>query len=137
MDIANDLQTRPGDGFSALVAGFYAWVVTIFFGAVLLDVLYARRAPGAASSEAADFLLLLSAISVFAAIPAIGFAWKTRTARYLLVASLLIIVLEFLVPIFFASLLRGLAIATAVRIVIGASASILAFVGSNRLCRQT
>ena len=69
-----------------------------------------------------------------AAIPAIAVSWGTRTARYLFIASLMIIMLEFLIPALFAPLLQGLAIGTAVRVVIGASASILAFVGLNRLC---
>jgi len=134
MDTENNLQIRRGDKLSAVVAGFYTWVVTISFGALLLDVVYATQAPRAASSEAADFLLLLTAIVAIAAIPAIAVSWGTRTARYLFIASLMIIMLEFLIPALFAPLLQGLAIGTAVRVVIGASASILAFVGLNRLC---
>jgi hypothetical protein len=136
MDVENNLHARPGDVLGALVIGFYAWAVTVSFGAVLLDVMYAHWAPDAATAfpKAADFLLLLSAVIVFAALPAIGLAWKTRTARYFLIASLVIVVLEFLAPAFLAPLLQGSGTATAIRIAIGASASILASIGFNRFC---
>jgi len=137
MDVEYNLQTRRGDVLGGLVAGFYAWAITLLFGAVLLDVQYARRAPEApALSDAADFLLLRASIVILAALPAIAVSWKTRVARYLFIASLLIILLEFLIPAFFAPFLQGLAIGTAVRIAIGAAASLLAFAGLNRFYQQ-
>lgn len=132
MTIENNLQTRAGNVLSTLIVEFYAWVIAIAFGAILLDVMYANLAPEAAAafSEVADFLPLLSAAVVFAAILAVGLSWRARTARYLFIASLMIIMLEFLIPAFFAPLLQGSAVATA------ASASILSFVGLNRFYRH-
>lgn len=138
MDIANTPRTRPLESLGALFIEFYAWAATFTLGAVLIDIMYAKLAPGAAAafSEVADFLLLLNAVTVLAAIPAIVFSWKARTARYFIIASLLIPLLAFPIPLFFAPLLEGSSWGTVIRILLTASASILAFIGLNRFHRH-
>lgn len=89
-----------------LVPGFYAWMAAVFFGAILLDVAYANRLNGvfkAAETQGvfakvSDLLLLLGFVTILAAILAIAFSWRARTSRYLLIASLLAVLLEFLIP---------------------------------------
>ena len=82
-----------------LVVGIYAWLAAVSFGLVLLDIVYAGLVPDAATalSEAADFQLLVSSITVLAALGAIGLSWNSRKARYFLISSLAIIFLGFLV----------------------------------------
>lgn len=134
------IMREPMEKLGSLVVGLYAWVITAFFGAVLLDVVYANVTPGAAAafSEAADFLLLVGAVTVLAALGAIGLSWNSRVARILFIASLLIIALEFLAPAFLSSFLRdvGSAWGTGIRITINGLASVLAFIGLYEFYRQ-
>lgn len=89
-----------------LVGALYAWSVAVFFGAALLDVVYSKLLDNARDSvaqsvlgEASDFLLILGAFSVMAALAAIGFTWSIRPATYLFAASLAVLLSEFLSPI--------------------------------------
>jgi hypothetical protein len=125
---------------SFVVVGLYTWAITVFFGAVLLDVVYSNLVPtaGTAFSEVADFLLLAGVMTVVAALGAIVLSWRTRIPRDLFVASLAVISLEFLVPQLLPELLRemqGSALASGIRILISGSASVLAFLGLFEFCR--
>ncbi|MDH4208461.1 MAG: hypothetical protein OEV76_06275 [Anaerolineae bacterium] len=124
---------------SSLVVGLYAWVVTVFFGAVLLDVVYSNMVPEAATafSAVADFLLRIGAVTVLAALAAIVLSWKSGIARTFFIASLAVISLEFLIPMFFSQLLQdtqGSVLASGTRIAISGLGSILAFVGLWGFC---
>lgn len=117
-------------------------MVTIFFGAVLIDVAYARLVPfaPAAFSEVSDLLLLFSVINLLAAVGAIALSWKFSTARNLFFASLAILVVEFLAPAFFTGLSQGIhgsGWTTALRLVLNGSASVLAFIGLKKLYRRS
>ena len=125
---------------SAFFGGLYTWVVTIFFGMVLLDIVYAHQTPKAvtAFSEVSDFLLLIGALTVLAAIGAIAFSWQSRSARIFFAASLVILFLEFAIPVFLSPLFRDMqssAWPTIVRIMVSGSASVLAFLGLHKLYR--
>lgn len=115
-----------------LIIGLYAWLATISFGLVLLDILYAGLVPEAvtALSEAADFLLLVNALTIFAAFGAIGLSWKSKPARYFLVASLAVIILGFIGHMLLSPLLKeSSSLATGIRMILAGSVSVLAFVG--------
>ncbi len=116
-------------------------MVTAFFGAVLLDVVYARLAPEAetAFAEAADFLLCIGGVTVLAAIGAIAFSWGSSGARNCFMASLAALLLEFLAPVFLSPLVQeaqGSVALAVMRVAISGSASVLAFVGLHQLYRQ-
>jgi hypothetical protein len=134
MDIAHTPRTRPVEALGALFVEFYTWATTITLGAVLIDIMYAKLAPGAtvAFSEVADFLLLLNAVTILAALPAVAFSWKARTARYFIIASLLIPILGLFIVLFLRPLLEGSSWGTTIRVLLTASASILAFIGLNQ-----
>ena len=115
-------------------------MVTVFFGAIMLDIVYANLVNQAAPafSEVSDFLLLLGAFTIPAAIGAIAFSWKSSIARNYFIASLAIILLEFLGPAFFSPLIQDMQdsiLPTIVRIIISGLASILAFIGLHKLYR--
>ena len=115
-----------------LVVGLYAWLAAISFGLVLLDIVYAGLVPEAtmALSEAADFLLLVNAITVLAALGAIGLSWNSRTARNFLVASLAFIILGFLAYMLLSSFLQDSSyLGTGIRVILAGSVSVLAFMG--------
>ena len=95
------------------LGALYAWSTAVFFGAVLIDVVYAsllREAAGAfvkpVFGEVADFLLLLAAPVVFTALAATALSWDVPGARHLFLASLLVLALEFILPIFLSPLLK-------------------------------
>ena len=131
-----------------LLAGLYAWMISIFFGAILLDVVYSRIASStlnssetaALFSEAADFLLFIGTLTILAAVGAIGSSWSLGSARNFFIASILVVIaIEFLTPILFSSLIQriqinlGLNVGSWVRLTASALSSILAFVGLWRL----
>jgi len=125
----------------SLLVAFYCWVVTALFGATLLDVVYARAIRGAFDpaqaatlfSRAADFLLLLVALGVLAAIGAIGGAWQSSLARSLLLASALLLVGEVLAPIVLRPFVLAPGAGAWVRLLLGASASALSLLGLSKL----
>jgi hypothetical protein len=135
------LRTQPGKMISSVVVTFYAWVVAISFGAVIIDIMYARLAPGieTAFSEVADFLLLLYAVAILVAIVAIGLSWHLNAARNLFIVSLAIIFLGLLLPVFLSPLFRGdlgPALGTGIRMALSALTSILVFMGLHQFYRQ-
>gem|GEM_PF-6019291 len=135
------LRTRPGELVGSVVARFYTWVVAISFGAVIIDIMYSRLAPDAeaAFSGVADFLLLLYAVTLLAAIAAVGLSWHLSAARNFFIASLAIICVGFLIPVFLSPLFRGVhspALGTWIRIAISGLPSILAFIGLDQFYRR-
>jgi hypothetical protein len=132
MNITNTPQRTATNWPGSLVVGLYAWLATISFGLVLLDVVYAGLVPEAttALSEAADFLLLVNAVTILAALGAIGLSWRSPMARNLLIASLAVIFLGFFAYALLASSLpAGSALGTWLRIGLAGSVSVLAFMG--------
>lgn len=93
--------------FGSLIAGFYAWMLTVFLGGILLDIVYANRLQDALSnreitrvfSEVSDFLLLPGFMTLLAGFGAVAVSWKSRYARNLFIASLLLLMFEFLIPV--------------------------------------
>ena len=130
-----------------LLAAFYTWTASVFFGAVLLDIVYFNAASSALApaetlmlfSEAADFLLLILALTLLAGMVAVGGAWKVRPARNLFIASLLLVVAEFLAPMLFFSIIEtaqaslGFNVGSWVRLTLSALPPILAFLGLWKL----
>jgi hypothetical protein len=89
-----------------LLGGVYAWLAAVFFGSVLLDVVYSsllRDAGGGLGQsvfgEVSDFLLVLGAPMLLAALAAIASSWSTPAARNFFLASLGALSLEFIGPI--------------------------------------
>jgi hypothetical protein len=126
---------------SALFVGFYTWMVTVFFGAVLLDTVYSHLIPEASTafSEGSDFLLLIGFVTFLAAIGAIIFAWQSSVARNFFITSFAIILFEFLIPVFLSQLTQdtqGSGLGTAIRIIFNGMASILALIGLFKFYRQ-
>jgi hypothetical protein len=138
---------RPANRWQFLVAGLYTWIASVFFGAVLLDIVYFNAASSALApdetimlfTEAADFLLLILALTLLAGIGAVAAAWKVGSARNLFVASLLLVIAEFLAPMLLFSIIEmaqaslGFNVGSWVRLTLSALASILAFLGSWKL----
>ena len=115
-----------------LIVGLYAWLATISFGLVLLDILYAGLVPEASTalSEAADFLLLVNALTIFAAFGAIGLSWESKPATYFLVASLVVTIFGFIIHMLLSPLLEdSSSMGIGIRIILAGSVSVLAFVG--------
>jgi hypothetical protein len=116
-----------------IVVGVYAWLASVAFGASLLDVVYARAVPEseAAFARVADLLLIISAVSLLAALVAIVLAWSRRPIRNLLSASLALVVLGLLAPAFLSPPLPDTpsALGAATRIFVGGVASVLALLG--------
>ena len=95
-----------------VVGGAYAWLAALFFGSVLLDVVYTSllRDAGGPSlqdvfGEVSDSLLLLGGLTLLAALAAIALSWSTPPARTLLLASLVALSFEFIAPIMLVPLL--------------------------------
>jgi hypothetical protein len=106
-------------GIRNLLVALYAWFVSAFFGAVLLDAAYSRLLRDASAAvvqpvyrEVSDFLLILGAFSVLAALAAIALSIRVRPAAWLLTASVLLLGSEFLGPILLFPMLRTSADAT-------------------------
>ena len=115
-------------------------MLTIFFGMILVDILYARLVPGASTafSRVADILLLVGFATFLTAIVAIAFAWKSKAARSFLIASFLLLLLEFVIPVLvgpFVQGAEGLAIGPWLRVLPSGGASILALIGMGRYYR--
>ncbi len=131
----NPLNTLTGI-VRPLVVGLYAWLATISFGLVLLDIVYAGLVPEAATalSEAADFLLLVRSITVLVGFGAIGLSWNSQTVRNFLIASLAVIILGFLVHMLLSPFLQdGSPLGTGIRMMLSGSVSVLAFMGFYKL----
>lgn len=117
---------------SILLAGAYAWLVAVGFGAILLDVTYARLVTDL-TNEAADLLLLIVGFAFVPGVAAVTAAWSVTAARNLLLISLALVVGEFLVPAVAGSIIRDAAttmpgIGPALRLGGSAAVSVTAFV---------
>ena len=137
MGKANNLQRRPAGLLGPLVVGLYAWSTAISFGMALIDIMYARLVPSAAAafSGVADLLLLVSSGTMLLALGAIALSWSSRAARDLLIGSLVVAFMGLLVPALLSPLLHeGSGFGAALRMIIGGSVSILAFVGFYKSC---
>jgi hypothetical protein len=114
-----------------------------FLGGILIDVVYAKLLKGVLGtsesamvfSEISDTLLCIGLVMVIAAIGAIAFSWKSRIARNLFIASLLVISFEFSIPILF-SFIKNTQELSWVRLLISGMASVLAFIGLHKYYRQ-
>jgi hypothetical protein len=138
---------RPVANWQFLLAAFYTWTASVFFGAVLLDIVYFNAASNSLApaetimlfSEVADFLLLILALTLLAGMVAVGAAWKVRPARNLFIASLLLVVAEFMVPMLFFSIIEiaqaslGFNVGSWVRLTLSVLPPILAFLGLWKL----
>jgi hypothetical protein len=127
--------------FRSFFVGFYSWIAAVFFGAVLLDIVYSNSLSEAsvAFSEGSDFLLLIGFVTILSAVGAVILSWNSSTARYYFMASSGILLFEFLIPVFFSQLIpdtQGSGWMTDLRILINGMASILAWVGLYRFYRR-
>ena len=131
------IQKRSG----SFLVGLYFWVLTIYFGMVLLDIFYARLVPGAINAfrEVSDLLLMINFVALLLAMIAIAFSKKSKNVINLIIASQLILFLEFLIPALFSILgldTQGNSIGPWLRIIPGAASSIVAFIGMVQYNRQ-
>ncbi|MDE3090625.1 MAG: hypothetical protein KGJ80_14705 [Chloroflexota bacterium] len=121
----------------SLLVGFYGWIVIAFFGAVLLDTVYAKTIrdvldsveAATVFSEASDFLLVMVALAALAALGAIGSSWQSTLARNLFVASGVLVIAEPLAPIALRPLLLESNAGLWLRLVLSATASVLGLLG--------
>jgi hypothetical protein len=94
-------------------------------------------------SEAADFLLLILGLTLLAGIVAVAAAWKLGPARNLFIASLLLVIAEFLVPMLFFDIIEmmraslGFNVGSWVRLMLSALPPIFAFLGLWKLYAHT
>lgn len=93
-----------------MAAALYAWLNTIVFGAVLMDISYSRLLGGGSvyAEQVSDFLLALSAVTIAAGVGAVLFSWRSLAAMIALLASVVIFLLEFIVPMFLLPLLNAM-----------------------------
>ena len=143
------MKTVP-NRWQYLLASLYACTASAFFGAILLDILYAHALSGnpdvsnsaAILSQAADLLLLLGIVTFLAGFGAIGATWNLPSARNLFIASLAVFAVEFLIPPLFGQFLRnlqanyGLAMGTWIRLLANAMSATLAFAALFKLYRS-
>jgi hypothetical protein len=134
-----------------LLAALYTWIASVFFGAVLLDIVYFNAASRTVApdetirlfSEAADVLLLVLALSLLAGVAAIAAAWKEGLARNLFIASFLLVIAQFLAPVLLIDVIEaaraslGFNAGPWVRLTLNGLASLLAFLGLWKLCSRT
>lgn len=119
-----------------LPIGVYAWLTAVFFGAVLMDVLYASLLGQelatlkitAIFSNISDMLLVIGLILLLSAFAAIATSWNYSRARNFLIASLLIYCFEFTLPMLFSYLKTSLG-PFWIRLFLVGGASLLAFIG--------
>lgn len=131
-------MNRNLEKFRTLVTGLYAWVVTIFFGIVLLDMAYANLLKAVLSdsqriailAEVSDLLLLIYGLGVLAGIGAFLLSLQVKHARNLTLLSLVMILLELFAPGFLAQLIESTQspyLGSWVRVTLSGMASLLAF----------
>lgn len=115
--------------------GLYVWIISTFFGAILLDIVYSNLVVSRnietteIFEKVADFLLAIGIVVIIAAVGSIVLSWKLKIARNLFMASLLTIIFEFLTPVVFSQFVQEFGIGQWIRIVISGFASILASIG--------
>jgi len=134
------------DKFSSLVVVVYAWMTAVFFGGVLLDLVYFKTlndrlgtSDGAALfSEVSDFFLLFVFVLIVAAIAAIALSWRSATARIYFAASLLFVIFELITPVIFSQFItnsQNIGFGPWLRITLNGIASLLAFIGLYKYFR--
>ena len=115
--------------------GLYVWVIGIFFGAILLDIVYSNLIvsrnieTAEIFEEVSDFLLILGAVVIIAAVVSIVLSWKSKIARNLFIASFLIIIFEFLGPLIFSKFVQEFSSGQWIRLAISGLASMFASTG--------
>jgi hypothetical protein len=122
--------------WSPLLVGVYAWLTAIFFGAVLMDVLYASFLAQQVDmskiipvfSDISDMLLRIGFILVLSAFAAIASSWSFPKARNFLIASLFIYSFEFTLPMLFPYLKTSQG-PFWIRLFLVGTATLLAFIG--------
>ena len=118
--------------------GFYAWIVTLAFGAAIIDSIYARSLSGSttvagvsrAFSEAADVQQLPLALAVVVGIGALVMVAQKPLARYLVIASLGLTLAPLPVVMLFSDLAVRAGAGTGLRLSLSAGASVLAMVAT-------
>lgn len=121
-------------GVTRLIVATYAWVATVLFGAIALDVAYARAA-SAELADVRDLLLGIVAVAIVAGIGAVAASWTWERTRYLLLASLVLVIAELLAPALLSGVVgeaeasSGFSVGPWIRLAGGAGASLLAFAG--------
>jgi hypothetical protein len=138
MGYNKEMDARDGK-IRAIFAGLYTWAVTLYFGLVLLDIVYSKRVSGAAAvfADVSDVLLYVIFLIFIFALGAIAVSWKSRAARYCTIASLLILLSEILLPAVLTLFIRNAQNLSWVRILPAGAASILAFIGFYQFVRST
>ena len=140
-----DNEKKPQSGYSRtlsfLVIGIYAWITTVSFGLVLFDIVYSNLVPEvtATFSEAADFLLLIGAVTVLAGIGAVTLSWKLKIVRCLLIVSLFIIVFKLFMPVLFlqnAQTVQEFSAGPWIRLITSGLISALAFISLYKYSRH-
>ena len=107
-------MNQPSNKFIDAAVLLYPLLIAIFFGAVLLDVVYSHlltvvQDAGQTSSvfrQVSDALLQLGFLSVLAAIVSISLSWQFPAARNYFIISLVLIAFEFLLPAIASPLLK-------------------------------
>ena len=142
MNNTGNIQNKAGEIFGSLAAGFYTWLITVFLGLVLMDVVYSNLLNPSFNtseiselySEVSDFLMHIGLITVLAALGAIVFSWKSVIARNFFIASLMVLFVEFFAPHFLSE--ETLNSGYWIRLIINGTASILAIIGFYKFKRQ-
>ena len=123
----------------AIMVGSYAWLTAISFGMVLLDIIYGGSVPDTSTAcrEAADFLLFFRALSILAALGAIGSSMDAKTAIKYFITGLAIIISGFLINSLLTPVLGDNSIpGTIIRVILTGSVSILAYMGFCKYCGE-
>ena len=113
----------------------------------MLDIAYSKLITGVLSTPertavlltVADFLLVIGVLTIFIGAAAVVVSWKSQLTRYFLLASLVIILFEFLTPLFFSQLIaeaQRLNVESIIRIIPCGLTSILIFIGMFTYIRQ-
>ena len=91
-------MTSTPNHWQRLLCGLYTWMVTVFFGAILLDVVYFHTGSGTTDmfQEGSDFLLLLGMLTALAGIGAVAASWGWEITRNYFLTSFLILSVEFI-----------------------------------------
>jgi hypothetical protein len=141
---------QAGAGWSRIadwVMGIYAWILTLAFGATLVDGIYARALSDNASvaavtrafNEAADFQQLPLAVGVMTGIAALVMASDKPLVRYLVIASLALTLAPLPIMLLLGDLMADAGAGHGLRLALAASASLFAmaatvvFLGRARL----
>jgi len=140
MNKPNNLQNRSAFFImGTFIVGLYAWLAAVSFGLVLMDILYAGLVPEAskAINESSDFQLLVTGVTILAALGSIWLSRNSSASRNLLAAGLGVIILGFFLYMLLSPFLgEGSASGTVVRIIIYGLTSVLVFLGFYRFIRD-